>query len=678
MFKLVIQDDEGKTTVVPLIRDEITIGRKEGNTIRLTERNVSRRHARILRNNGEVQIEDLGSYNGIRVNNARIAERVALRVSDQVQIGDYKLYLKAEGVEQVDDARTMPIERVDTSARDLAATEAMQPVAAPGNGTPTMPMGVPQTGNGSNGNGAAAAAPSVSGLAQAQIVGNPNRTLVAIGDTDPAGRPVATAAAVAALTAPVGYGKLVVLSSNFAGKEFELSRPQMIIGRTDENDIVINHRSISRNHAKLVREPETGRYTISDLQSSNGVRVNGQDYGKVELRRGDVVDLGHVRLRFVEPGEDFVFARDAVITDVPDVGGKKGLLVAVVLGVVVLGGIGVFFAMKGSGGGGDKKGSNDIVTPAGSGTNGVIEGSGSGDIVAVNGSGSGSDSGSDEIEVNPTVEIDAPTKDNGSSNTTTTTNNGNAADELRLECSKVSVDRKWTEALACSERLAAVDPGKAKELKAKAIAEAKAESATRNLSDQLGAKSYAKAKAELDKIPRDSVYRKDAEATYTGVVNRLEDDYADKARAATTEKACKSIQREANQKGLGDKAGAVRCPTDTAVAVKNPNTTKDPGPGSATTVNNNTTTTVAKPDCDADALRQKGDDHLQTGMDAAALAAFENSMRCRPDPSLYKKAFLAACRSKNQAKAKAYYTKLPAKDAPTLSQICTRSGIQVP
>src|SRR6267142_6488798 len=114
MFKLVIQDDEGKTTVVPLVRDVITIGRKEGNTIRLTERNVSRRHARILRNNGEVHIEDLGSYNGIRVNNARIAERVSLRVSDQVQIGDYKLYLKAEGLEHADDGHTMPIERVDS------------------------------------------------------------------------------------------------------------------------------------------------------------------------------------------------------------------------------------------------------------------------------------------------------------------------------------------------------------------------------------------------------------------------------------------------------------------------------------------------------------------------------------------------------------------------------------
>src|SRR5438067_1953198 len=227
MFKLVIQDDEGKTTVVPLIRDEITIGRKEGNTIRLTERNVSRRHARILRNNGEVQIEDLGSYNGIRVNNARIAERVSLRVSDQVQIGDYKLYLKAEGVEQVDEARTMPIERIE------AQTEVMGAVTAPA--TAQMPTATP-----------AAGTPIPAG---ARAIGT--------ADTDPGGRPVATAAQVSALTSAVGYGKLVAVSSNFARKEFDLSRPQMIIGRTDDNDIVVNHRSISRNHAKITRDPES-------------------------------------------------------------------------------------------------------------------------------------------------------------------------------------------------------------------------------------------------------------------------------------------------------------------------------------------------------------------------------------------------------------------------------------
>src|ERR1051326_1397696 len=177
MFKLVIQDDEGKTTVVPLIRDEITIGRKEGNTIRLTERNVSRRHARILRNNGEVQIEDLGSYNGIRVNNARIAERVSLRISDQVQIGDYKLYLKAEGVEQVDDARTMPIGRQGLAEGN--GTPVVEAAAAPH--TPTAPI------------------PTTPPPAQ--------RASLAVADTDPAGRPVATAAQVAALSSSVGYGK---------------------------------------------------------------------------------------------------------------------------------------------------------------------------------------------------------------------------------------------------------------------------------------------------------------------------------------------------------------------------------------------------------------------------------------------------------------------------------------
>src|SRR5512143_2762016 len=101
MVKLIIEDDEGKTTVVPLIRDEITIGRKEGNTIRLTERNVSRRHAKLLKQNGAVFIEDMDSYNGIKVNGNRIAGRVAVTEGDRIQIGDYVLGLKVEGAAEV-------------------------------------------------------------------------------------------------------------------------------------------------------------------------------------------------------------------------------------------------------------------------------------------------------------------------------------------------------------------------------------------------------------------------------------------------------------------------------------------------------------------------------------------------------------------------------------------------
>jgi len=288
MVKLIIEDDEGKTTVVPLIRDEITIGRKEGNTIRLTERNVSRRHAKLVKQNGAIFIEDLDSYNGIKVNGNRISGRVAITEGDRIQIGDYVLGLKLEGAEK--------------------AAEPFQP---------GQTVKLPRT----------ADAPT------AQI--DPKDSAAAVDQAD-APPPAAAPAAPAQETDvhPENMGRLVCLSNNFPGQEWVLDKPIMVVGRTDDNDIVINHRSISRHHARVTEE--NGRYTIVDMQSSNGVRVNGEEYGKVELRRGDLIDLGHVRLRFVAPGEDFVFSRDASVVDISKGGGSRGGLYTAIVVVAVL------------------------------------------------------------------------------------------------------------------------------------------------------------------------------------------------------------------------------------------------------------------------------------------------------------------------------------------------------
>lgn len=122
---------------------------------------------------------------------------------------------------------------------------------------------------------------------------------------------VKTADAGAPAEPPPTHGRLVVLVSDFAGKEFELHRPNMTIGRTDENDIIINHRSVSRAHARFTRDPVTDRYAITDLDATNTVRVNGQDCKNVQLRHDDIVDLGHVRMRFIDPNADFVIPCDA-------------------------------------------------------------------------------------------------------------------------------------------------------------------------------------------------------------------------------------------------------------------------------------------------------------------------------------------------------------------------------
>jgi predicted component of type VI protein secretion system len=97
-MKLVIEDDAGTRSVVPFAEDAIVVGRgNEGVTFRLGDRNVSRRHARFLRQSGAVFVEDLGSHNGTRVNGERITGKRRLRDGDLVQIGDYDLVILAEG-----------------------------------------------------------------------------------------------------------------------------------------------------------------------------------------------------------------------------------------------------------------------------------------------------------------------------------------------------------------------------------------------------------------------------------------------------------------------------------------------------------------------------------------------------------------------------------------------------
>ncbi|HKO95261.1 MAG TPA: FHA domain-containing protein, partial [Polyangiaceae bacterium] len=69
MWKLCVVDDESNRTVVKLVRGDYSLGRAEDSTIRLTERNISRLHARLFRE-GETEwtLEDKNSYTGSFVN----------------------------------------------------------------------------------------------------------------------------------------------------------------------------------------------------------------------------------------------------------------------------------------------------------------------------------------------------------------------------------------------------------------------------------------------------------------------------------------------------------------------------------------------------------------------------------------------------------------------------------
>lgn len=98
MWKLTIQDDLGNETVVHLVRDEYTVGRGEDNAIRLTERNISRHHAKIGRKDDRWLLHDNHSYNGCYVNGARVGEPQPLMHGDLIQLGDYRITAEDESL----------------------------------------------------------------------------------------------------------------------------------------------------------------------------------------------------------------------------------------------------------------------------------------------------------------------------------------------------------------------------------------------------------------------------------------------------------------------------------------------------------------------------------------------------------------------------------------------------
>lgn len=86
-----------------------------------------------------------------------------------------------------------------------------------------------------------------------------------------------------------GYLKLQLPGS--AEQEFEISKPEITIGRAQTNDIVLQDSRVSRSHARFEFDARGG-VTIADLGSTNGVRVNGLKVDKASIQPGDVISIG--------------------------------------------------------------------------------------------------------------------------------------------------------------------------------------------------------------------------------------------------------------------------------------------------------------------------------------------------------------------------------------------------
>lgn len=250
-YRLIIEDDEGRTTEFPVPDADLIIGRRAENGLRLLQRNISRRHARLFRRAGHVHIEDLDSYNGVFMNGARIEAPTRWRETDRVRIGDYGLSLE----------RAPTTEEASRAATVLDGPTELPPEVA------------------------------------------------ALFDPEPAETPHLELPGVPLI---MRVPRLIGVEGPAAGLGLVLTRERVVLGRGSDAELSIDDPGMSRRHAAL--EASDSGHAIVDLGSQNGVEVNGAPVGRAELRLGDRVFLGTSAFRYVPAHQQFTPTREELTT----------------------------------------------------------------------------------------------------------------------------------------------------------------------------------------------------------------------------------------------------------------------------------------------------------------------------------------------------------------------------
>lgn len=93
-------------------------------------------------------------------------------------------------------------------------------------------------------------------------------------------------------------GHLLILNGGFEGASYELCAEETLIGRNPGTDITLLDDGISREHALILWDEDSGRFSIEDLQSTNGTKVNGKRVRSATLEEGDEIHIGHTRFRY--------------------------------------------------------------------------------------------------------------------------------------------------------------------------------------------------------------------------------------------------------------------------------------------------------------------------------------------------------------------------------------------
>ena len=258
MWRANIMLPDGRIQAFDFMSGEVTIGRGPECDLVIDDRSISRSHMKVIVTEASLEIVDLHSTNGVYVNGEQIEGQKTLQSGDKVTLG-----------------------RIDITFNLLDGWHSMSPVGSKRKTVSPKP------------------AP-----AEFTQIGSPHLENIPL---DNAGIETTRINVLHLQDPAMGFGypgaaadeacncKLFVYLKRRPAV-YEITGRQLNIGRTADNEVVIDHDSVSRNHARIVSSGSS--YILHDLGSSNGTTVNDQPIRKRYLCPGDKIYFGAVPARF--------------------------------------------------------------------------------------------------------------------------------------------------------------------------------------------------------------------------------------------------------------------------------------------------------------------------------------------------------------------------------------------
>jgi pSer/pThr/pTyr-binding forkhead associated (FHA) protein len=229
--------------VFPLAASQISLGRDETNDIVLSDRQVSRLHARLECDEQGCILVDAGSANGTFVDGQNI-KRVKLQSGSLIEVGQNTLRFEQEAL-PLSEARP---KRVKSGRRGQASADQ------------------------------ALLSQFLDKLEQGTL------------------ESASPAEAVSLRDQLLRIPRLIIHTPEKTWEIQLKNQESWTIGRTPENNIILDHQKVSRHHARIERQAD--KFVIRDLGSTNGTFLGQQPIQIHTLRHTDTLFIGNVRLIF--------------------------------------------------------------------------------------------------------------------------------------------------------------------------------------------------------------------------------------------------------------------------------------------------------------------------------------------------------------------------------------------